>query len=503
MEVANAVSESGQELVVKTMPAVKYGGVAKDANGKPLAGAQIAIKFKPELLQELPMRFQTNIVTNEKGEWSSLPLPADASQLIVAQTSRDSSEHPVVMQLEAAKLQLSAPPVAMAAANATKAPATKPAESAPAPKSKIEPITAIVQKVDDSTLTLGWNGIDGGKIVGIIHPQPDKGETTAIALADITEIVLKRSSAFSPSSTPPSTRPANTLPNSRVTLADNDRLLGTITGWSDKKLSIHPTSATTDTIRLPVASLRELWCGTADQIKKAQALKEQAGLEDIAFATKDDEVIAVHGIVIGIDDDSLHFRYDNADRKIGLNRLVGIVMAKGEDPPADESLFEQIQFVNDDQISGTLTSLESKTLLMQTRAGASIKVPIDQIAKISIRNGRLTYLSDLKPTKVEQTPYFDRVLEYRIDKSLNGKPITLADGTYAHGISVHSRCVLTYDLGGRFNEFRSKVGFLLPEGKVGDCAIRVLGDGKALFEKPDAQRRSASAGSEAQRCWRS
>ena len=31
--------------------------------------------------------------------------------------------------------------------------------------------------------------------------------------------------------------------------------------------------------------------------------------------------------VIGIDGDSLHFRYDNADRKIALNRLVGIVMA--------------------------------------------------------------------------------------------------------------------------------------------------------------------------------
>ena len=52
---------------------------------------------------------------------------------------------------------------------------------------------------------------------------------------------------------------------------------------------------------------------------------------------------------------------------------------------------------------------------------------------------------------------------------------------------MHARCVLTYDLDGRFSELRSKVGFLLPEGKVGDCVIRVSGDDKPLFEKLDAR----------------
>jgi hypothetical protein len=489
MEVPNAVSESGQELVVKTMPAVKYGGIAKDASGKPVANAQISIKFKPELLQELPMRFQTNIVTNEKGEWSSLPLPADASQLIVALTTRDSSDKPSVTQLDAATLKQGGTAVATATPTAAKssppdAPVVK--KSAPAPKPAFEPITAIVQKIDDSTMTLAWSGAKEDHILGAIHPQADKSEAVDLPLADVSEIVLKRGGFSSPPSAP-STRPTNTLPNSRVTLADNDRLLGTIVGWSDKKLSIHPAIAMADKLEIPVSSLRELWCGTADQIKKAQALKEQAGLDDIAFAIKDDDVIAVHGIVIGIDDDSLHFRYDNADRKIGLSRLVGIVMAKNEESAGDDALFEQVQFVNDDQISGTLSSLEAKTLVMQSRAGTELRIPIDQITKIVTRNGRLTYLSDLKPTKVEQTPYFDRLMEYRLDKSLNGKPILLSDGTYAHGISVHSRCVLTYDLGGKYSEFRSKVGFQLPEGKIGDCAIRVLGDGKALFEKPDAR----------------
>ena len=84
-------------------------------------------------------------------------------------------------------------------------------------------------------------------------------------------------------------------------------------------------------------------------------------------------------------------------------------------------------------------------------------------------------------------PYFDRMLEYRVDKSFNGKPLQLAEGQIAKGIAVHSRTVLHYDLGGSFDEFRSKLGFQQPEGKPGQVDVRVIGDGKVLFEKADAK----------------
>jgi hypothetical protein len=99
----------------------------------------------------------------------------------------------------------------------------------------------------------------------------------------------------------------------------------------------------------------------------------------------------------------------------------------------------------------------------------------------------MVYLSDLKPVSVEQVPYFDRMLGYRVDQSLDGKPLVLKDGTYKRGIAVHSRCALGYDLGGKFDELRAKVGFQQPEGKLGQAVVRVLGDGKVLFEQPDAR----------------
>jgi NPCBM/NEW2 domain/Carboxypeptidase regulatory-like domain len=496
IEVANAVSESGQALDLKTAPAVAYGGIAQDANGKVIPQAQVSIKVKSSYLRDVPVRGQTNLVTNEQGEWKSQPLPADANQLTISLKRPDPSGTPASIKLDASKLQMEKPMIAMDAPPAAVVkPATKSAAvsvAAPAPtpapaKPAANAITAIIQKVDDSTVAAGWTGVDGDQIAVVLHPTPGKEDATTIPLTDINELILKRGGGYTAPPAAPSTRPTNTLPHSRVTLANGDRMAGIVTRWSDKKVSLQPNVSPTTTIEFPVTTLRELWCGSADQIKKAQALSEQAGLDDIALVAKDDEVIAVHGIVEGIEEDSLHFRYDNADRKIGLNRLIGIIMAKADESAPNDSMYESVVLVNDDQISGKLIALEAKELHLQTLAGTDVRLPIDQIAKITTRNGRLTYLSDLKPTRVEQTPYFDRLLEYRVDKSLTGKPITLADGTYPHGISVHSRCVLTYDLGGRFDEFRTKVGFLLPEGKIGEAAIRVVADGKTLYENPDAK----------------
>ena len=55
------------------------------------------------------------------------------------------------------------------------------------------------------------------------------------------------------------------------------------------------------------------------------------------------------------------------------------------------------------------------------------------------------------------------------------------------GIAVHSRCVLEYDINAAYQRFQCKVGFEQPMGKRGRAVIRVLGDGKVLFENLDAR----------------
>ena len=97
----------------------------------------------------------------------------------------------------------------------------------------------------------------------------------------------------------------------------------------------------------------------------------------------------------------------------------------------------------------------------------------------------MTYLSDLEPSRVEETPFFGRRLPWRRDVNLLGEPLKMDGQTFERGLAVHSRCILTYDLDGQYATFEALVGFddaAQGKGRV-DC--RVFADGKELYANPD------------------
>jgi NPCBM/NEW2 domain len=102
-----------------------------------------------------------------------------------------------------------------------------------------------------------------------------------------------------------------------------------------------------------------------------------------------------------------------------------------------------------------------------------------------VRNGRNASLADLQPSSEELTPYFDRLMKWTVDKSLDGRPLKIGSKTYTRGLGMHSRTVLTYDLDGRFSRFESDVGLQDEVGQSGNVICRVLTDGEVAFEKAD------------------
>ena len=291
--------------------------------------------------------------------------------------------------------------------------------------------------------------------------------------------------AASPPTATPS--PANSIAL-RVILGGDDQLGGVLIDWSEKRLRIATPFGADGGLDIPVESLRAVWKGTPDQVKQAKALPLDPGPEDAAFVTKENAVVVVRGVALGIAGDSLRFKFNDEERKINLAKVVGVLLG-GTDAKRDPSLRQTVQLTGGDSISGTWQKFDpaTATLGLQTPWGASLDIPFNTIARVTSVNGRLAYLTDMKPAAVEQTPYFDRMLPYQINRSLTGGAMKLADGETKIGISVHSRTVLTYDAGGQFEDFKVKVGFQQPEGKLGRAVIRVLGDGKTLFEDLDAR----------------
>ncbi len=296
---------------------------------------------------------------------------------------------------------------------------------------------------------------------------------------------------------PATTQSATTQPAGsrawQIKLTNGDLLRGQLRGWSDQRITFdHP--ATGAALTIPAQQIAEIWQASPQLVRKARALKVEATGNDIAFVSKDDDVVAVSGVALGIDRESLSFRHDNQDRKINLSRVVGLVLvsqkaadAATSDAGGANSFHQAFHFSSGDVLSAHWKSLADGAVELNTFWDQSIKFPAAKLSAIDFRNGRVVYLSDLKPSRVEQTPYFDRVVPWCIDTALGGGPIVLSDGQYQRGISVHSRCVLEYDLHAAFDKLKTKFGFEQPAGAMGRASIRVIADGKPLYENADAR----------------
>jgi len=271
-----------------------------------------------------------------------------------------------------------------------------------------------------------------------------------------------------------------TGPVMQVAMLSGDKVTGRLVSWTPSEITLSVPSSEKPAV-IAMKEVREVWRIDAPRDK---APKVQPGENDTALISKDNEVQAVKGVVLGVTGESMGFRYNDEERKIALDRLVGVVLAAREYSP-DNALRQTTTLTSGDVITGTWEAFGPDGLTIKTAWSPAVRLPLRQVVRMDTRNGRLTYLSDLTPARVEQVPYFDRIIPFRVDRSLTGGKLKMSDGDFSKGIAMHSRCVLHYDVAGRYEKFRSRLGFQAPEGASGEAAVRVLGDGKTLFEEAD------------------
>ncbi len=221
----------------------------------------------------------------------------------------------------------------------------------------------------------------------------------------------------------------------------------------------------------------------------ARRLKSR-GSEDILLArTKSGEVVAIPGVVEGSEGDRMRFGYQGKSRSsLPLKQVEGLVLAARTESDPTDQVRSTFLLPDGMVVSGRWKDLDTSVWKVDSAWGQEMKLPAAEVADVRFRGGRMTYLSDLSPSKVEETPYFGRKLPWRRDVNLLGEPMKIGGRTYQRGVSVHSRSVLTYDLEGRYATFEAMVGFddyvPRPGAPVVDC--RVFAD--------EARRSTANSG---------
>lgn len=255
-----------------------------------------------------------------------------------------------------------------------------------------------------------------------------------------------------------------------------------IIGGDERTLSVRDSLL--GELRVPLDRLARL-------VRKDQhlgGLYEQVD-EDLLLLTSGD---GVKGAVVRFSQEGLAFFDGDSERKVAWT-LVKALALSGPPPRAstvegDRSLRAMIFLTNDSRLlvdsftaRDRLIEVSPSELDIQSmpddRGGvkqASLRVPIDQIRRIEVLGGRRTWLSTVRPTDYQMTPYFDIRWPYRVDRNVLGGPLRMQGRTYERGVGLHSACRIAWRIEDRHTRLRCRVGIDDAAGPLADVMVRIL-----------------------------
>ena len=192
--------------------------------------------------------------------------------------------------------------------------------------------------------------------------------------------------------------------------------------------------------------------------------------------------LAVDAIVSAIDAERIVVIYDKTESAMRLDTVAALIPALPESTLSAEK--PRGRLVCSDGSSVFFSALEAgedRFAVVNPLLGR-MAVPRPKTAEIRFRTEKLASLSDMAPSEVKETPYFDDEFPWRKDRSVHGAPLSLDGKTYKKGLGLHADCRMAFDLGGRYRRFTALAG-IDDDLPVGKAELTIFGDGKPLLEK--------------------
>ncbi|MEX0728890.1 MAG: NPCBM/NEW2 domain-containing protein [Planctomycetaceae bacterium] len=278
-----------------------------------------------------------------------------------------------------------------------------------------------------------------------------------------------------------------------IKLRSGSLVRGNITGWTESEIQcVLAVGQEQRTLQIPLADVLEISQGVNAVPRESPAGISAKNASQKTSATiwakgKDDAVQELSATIVGLKEDALQLTFEGQDRRIKFDRLVAVrfpPIADGEGTtPRSPRVPHLLTLAEGSELPGEWQGLSDETIGFRTTWGQELALSITEVARMSVQNGKVLPLVRLEPAAVDLVPFFDRIWNWRkIDRSTLTEILVGKEIPCNEGLLVHSRTVLRYRLDGEYAMFRSRIGFQYPEGKLGNVDVRVLGDGRTLFE---------------------
>jgi hypothetical protein len=266
----------------------------------------------------------------------------------------------------------------------------------------------------------------------------------------------------------------------QVMFTNGDRLPGQILELSGERLRFRAALGEGQELNLPLTTLAVLWVAapdSADDPRLARRLLTGQRRRDAVWLRNGD---VLEGVLTGLDRRAVQIEVEHKGVRVDFAKVAAIALnteLARRSPP--RGVQGHLVLANGSRLTLVEGALTAGTLSGRTPFGVDIRVPLDQIVALDLRQGRAVYLSDLKPVRYQFTSYFEGQWPWVPDGSASGDDLVLAGSTYDKGLGLHSESRITYDLAAGYRRFEALVGLDDKSGREGRVRLQVLVDGKA------------------------
>lgn len=210
-------------------------------------------------------------------------------------------------------------------------------------------------------------------------------------------------------------------------------------------------------------------------------LKKPPVEHDLLFFQVKDRVRKFRGEVHGSTKEGLEVTLGGEKQVFPFERVYGVVFGElsglVERPEGTGRTI--VRFWDGTKIRGDIVAASPASgIELAVFEDLTLVFPCSWVHEIELISDQLVYVSDLKPTKVEQTPMLQRTWPILEDHGLAGRPLALGSREYRHGFLVVPDAALEYSLPAKSRWLAADVG--MPAAQVGSARLRLLADGKPL-----------------------
>ncbi|HVE40817.1 MAG TPA: NPCBM/NEW2 domain-containing protein [Planctomycetota bacterium] len=306
------------------------------------------------------------------------------------------------------------------------------------------------------------------------------GQTGTLKAADVVEITLNGGRSAN------SVKPVSD--DIEVILTTGDVLVGKVGPKSEDGVKLISPAFSDPLIKF--GQIRALIFPANRQYLPAR-LPEKADTADIILTQAGDRA---EGTVLSISSAGVVYKSKRLDTEVtvALEKSAGVWMIETDAPPKEPAgLHATVLTADGSSIRGEVQSLKDGVLTLKDLYGTVHKIPANLLSGIYMKNGRVVYLSDMKPSFVEEDANYirgpkklssDLDFPFQRDRSARGGKLIVGGVEHRKGVGVRARSLLGYSLEGGFKRFQAMLGLDAASMGLGAVKVEIELDGKKVKE---------------------